>query len=239
MESVYAKKGCSSKPKMKSVYYYSTIKMVEDVADLKDGGPGFSLGLTQSDSEEEHGEQGSQGINLEKQLSNMITRMKNDRRKMQQPVRYQDYTPGKRKRTKTKCEWRKNPNEKSRQKAKNEVYEVKDLRLKAVENLKFMRVLDQSQRPLVSKFFRSNTESSLAWENKEHQLLITGRMLDKFMKKGDVGGDIIEFYILKLQKNILKEELKPDGNPKYKRAMFLSTFAYVSFLYNSQMLLVI
>ncbi|RZC89845.1 hypothetical protein C5167_035838 [Papaver somniferum] len=131
IESFYAKKGCSSKPKMESVYYYST----------------------------------------------------------------------------------------SKQKEKNEeVYEVKDVRLKAVENLKIMRVLNQSQRPLVS--------SSTEWENKGHQLLISGRMLDKFMIKGDVAGDIIEFYILKLQKNILKEELKPDGNPKYKRVVFLSIFAY-------------
>ncbi|KAI3892308.1 hypothetical protein MKW92_050027, partial [Papaver armeniacum] len=51
---------------------------------------------------------------------------------------------------------------------------------------------------------------STAWENKEHQLLISGRMLDLLMRKGDVAGDIIEFYILKLQKNILKGELKPD-----------------------------
>ncbi|RZC65665.1 hypothetical protein C5167_009358 [Papaver somniferum] len=114
-----------------------------------------------------------------------------------------------------------------KQKAKNEeVYKVKDVKLKAVENLKIMKVLDESQRPLVSRFFRSKTESYTAWENKEHQLIISGRMLDLLMRKGDVGGDIIEFYILKLQKNILKEELKPDGNPKYKKAVFLSTFAY-------------
>ncbi|KAI3831489.1 hypothetical protein MKX03_016595, partial [Papaver bracteatum] len=50
--------------------------------------------------------------------------------------------------------------------------------------------------------------------------------MDSLMIKGDVAGDIIEFYILKLQKNIKKNELKQDGSPKYQRAVFLSTFAY-------------
>ncbi|KAI3892307.1 hypothetical protein MKW92_050026, partial [Papaver armeniacum] len=159
MESVYAKQGCSSKPKLESVYYYSTVRMVEDVADVEDGEPGFSLGLTQSDSEKEDGEQGSQNISPKKNLSNMITRLRYNRRKMQEPVRYQDYTAEKKKRTKTKCAQRKNPNETSRQKGKNEeVYEVKDVKLKAFENLKIMRVLDESQRPLVSRFFRSKNE---------------------------------------------------------------------------------
>ncbi|KAI3868158.1 hypothetical protein MKW92_016991, partial [Papaver armeniacum] len=50
--------------------------------------------------------------------------------------------------------------------------------------------------------------------------------MDNLMRKGDVAKDIIEFYILKLQKNILKKELKQDGSPKYKTAVFLNTFAF-------------
>ncbi|KAI3844228.1 hypothetical protein MKX03_032299 [Papaver bracteatum] len=50
--------------------------------------------------------------------------------------------------------------------------------------------------------------------------------MDSLIRKVDVAGDIIEFYILKLQNNIKKNELKQDGSPKYQRAVFLRTFAY-------------
>ncbi|KAI3945864.1 hypothetical protein MKW98_023138, partial [Papaver atlanticum] len=54
MESKYTKKGCSSsKQNVGSVYYYSAVKMAEDLVVLEDEEPRFDLGLSPSDSEEQ------------------------------------------------------------------------------------------------------------------------------------------------------------------------------------------
>lgn len=89
--------------------------------------------------------------------------------------------------------------------------------------------------PSLTSFLKNKINRSTAWEHLNLQLHISGKMMDNLMREGDVAGDIIEFYILKLQNNIKKNELKQDGSPKYQRAVFISTFAYVSLLRNSLM----
>ncbi|MCL7030817.1 hypothetical protein MKW94_028346 [Papaver nudicaule] len=50
-------------------------------------------------------------------------------------------------------------------------------------------------------------------------------MLNALIMGKDVSGDIIEFYMLRMQTNILKK-LKSDGSRKYSSAVFLNTFAF-------------
>ncbi|RZC88215.1 hypothetical protein C5167_016021 [Papaver somniferum] len=123
-------------------------------------------GLSQCDSQEKgHGE-----LSAAQRMSNMVTRMREDRRNLVPPIRMQDYNTSVKK--------------------------------------------------------KKGYSSSTAWEHLNLQLHISGKMMDNLMREGDVAGDIIEFYILKLQNNIKKNKLKQDGSPKYQRAVFISTFAY-------------
>ncbi|RZC52535.1 hypothetical protein C5167_020961 [Papaver somniferum] len=128
-------------------------------------------------------------------MSNMVTRMREDRRNLGPPIRMQDYnTSVKKRRTVTvrKC------------KENKEVHEVQGVKLKPVDNLKILKVLNRNEKPVVTNFFRKNNERSMAWEHLNLQLHISGKNMDSLMRKGDVAGDIIEFYILKLQNNIKK-----------------------------------
>ncbi|RZC55833.1 hypothetical protein C5167_014701 [Papaver somniferum] len=192
MEYEYNKKGCSSsKPNVGSVYYYSAVKMANDLLELENEQPGFDLGLSQCDSQEKgHGE-----LSAAQRMSNMVTRMRKEEEAR-------------------KC------------KENKKVQEVQGVKLKPVDNLKILKVLNRNEKPLVTTFFRKNNERSTAWEHLNLQLHISGKMMDNLMREGDVAGDIIEFYILKLQNNIKKNKLKQDGSPKYQRAVFISTFAY-------------
>ncbi|RZC53752.1 hypothetical protein C5167_012610 [Papaver somniferum] len=212
MESEYNKKGCSSsKPNFGSVYYYSAIEMASDLVELENEEPGFNLGLSQSDNKE----QGQGEISAEKRMSNMITRMREEIRKTKTPIRMRDYTTVKRRKvTAHRC------------KNIKEVQEDLGVKLKPVDNLKILKLLNRNEKTLVTTFFRKNNERSTAWEHMNLQLRISGKMMDNLMRKGDVAGDIIEFYMLKLQNNIKNIKLKQDGNLKYKRPVFLSTFVY-------------
>ncbi|RZC60031.1 hypothetical protein C5167_021784 [Papaver somniferum] len=212
MEYEYNKKGCSSsKPNVGSVYYYSAVKMANDLLELENEQPGFDLGLSQCDSQEKgHGE-----LSAAQRMSNMVTRMREDRRNLVPPIRMQDYNTSVKKRRKVtarKC------------KENKKVQEVQGVKLKPVDNLKILKVLNRNEKPLVTTFFRKYNERSTAWEHLNLQLHISGKMMDNLMREG--AGDIIEFYILKLQNNIKKNKLKQDGSPKYQRAVFISTFAY-------------
>ncbi|RZC53821.1 hypothetical protein C5167_012679 [Papaver somniferum] len=210
MEYEYNKKGCSSsKPNVGSVYYYPAVKMAKDLLELENEQAGFDLGLSQCDSQEK----GQGELSAAQRMSNMVTRMREDRRNLVPPIRMQDYKTSVKKRRKVtarKC------------KENKEVQEVHGVKSKPVDNLKILKVLNRNEKPLVTTFFRKNNERSTTWEH----LHISGKMMDNLMRKGDVAGDIIEFYILKLQNNIKKNELKQDGSPKYQRAVFLSTFSY-------------
>ncbi|RZC92270.1 hypothetical protein C5167_026903 [Papaver somniferum] len=192
MEYEYNKKGCSSsKPNVGSVYYYPAVKMANDLLELENEQPGFDLGLSQCDSQEK----GQGELSVVQRMSNMVTRMREDRRNLVPPIRMQDYNTSVKKRRKDttrKC------------KENKEVQEVQGVKLKPVDNLKILKVLNRNEKPLVTTFFRKNNERSTAWEHLNLQLHISGKMMDNLMREGDVAGDIIEFYILKLQNNMKK-----------------------------------
>ncbi|RZC51756.1 hypothetical protein C5167_020182 [Papaver somniferum] len=88
MEYEYNKKGCSSsKPNVGSVYYYPAVKMANDLLELENEQPGFDLGLSQCDSQEK----GQGELSVAQRMSNMVTRMREDRRNLVPPIRMQDY----------------------------------------------------------------------------------------------------------------------------------------------------
>ncbi|KAI3868661.1 hypothetical protein MKW92_007454, partial [Papaver armeniacum] len=79
----------------------------------------------------------------------MVTRMREDRRNLGPPMRMQDYNTSVKKRRKviaSKC------------KDKKEVQEVQGVKLKPVDNLKILKVLNENEKPLVTNFFRKNNE---------------------------------------------------------------------------------
>ncbi|KAI3831488.1 hypothetical protein MKX03_016594, partial [Papaver bracteatum] len=77
MEDEYNKKSCSSSnPNVGSEYYYSAVKMAKDLVEIENEQPGVDLGLPQRDSEEI----GEGEISAEQRMSNMVTRMREDRR---------------------------------------------------------------------------------------------------------------------------------------------------------------
>ncbi|KAI3973261.1 hypothetical protein MKW92_022603, partial [Papaver armeniacum] len=117
--------------------------MAEDLVGLEDEEPGFDIGLSQSDSEE----QGYHEVSAEQRMSNMITRMREDRRNLGPPIKMRDYITGKR---------RKVTGRKSKE--NKEVQEVRAVKLKAVDTLKILKVLNKNEKPLVNTFFRKNNQ---------------------------------------------------------------------------------
>ncbi|KAI3951216.1 hypothetical protein MKW92_016452 [Papaver armeniacum] len=224
IEYEYAKKGSCSKPAIKRDYYYSVASIARDVAILEDDGPSFDLGLTQQDNIDEKDDQ-NRDFTPEERLSNMITRMKNERRKIVVPIRMRDYVPfGE---TKPKPKILKKVCVKTKNTTPIKVTSLK-VKLKPVDRLKIIKnVLNEDQKTIVCRYFKENFESDKAWECQKFGLHISGRMLNDLVRKGNVSQYVIEFYMMKLHKHIENGELKADGTLKYNRAVFLSTYACV------------
>ncbi|KAI3967750.1 hypothetical protein MKW92_041845 [Papaver armeniacum] len=224
IEYEYTKKGSCSKPTIKRDYYYSVASIARDVAILKDDGPSFDLGLTQQDNIDEKDDQ-NRDYTPEERLSNMITRMKNERRKIVVPIRMRDYVPfGE---TKPKPKILKKVCVKTKNTTPIKVTSLK-VKLKPVDRLKIIKdVLNEDQKTIVCRYFKENFESDKAWECQKFGLHISGRMLNDLVRKGNVSQYVIEFYMMKLHKHIENGELKADGTLKYNRAVFLSTYACV------------
>ncbi|RZC68490.1 hypothetical protein C5167_031828 [Papaver somniferum] len=102
-------------------------------------------GLSQCDSQEK----GQRELSAAQRMSNMVTRMREDRRNLVPPIRMQDYNTSVKKRRKVtarKC------------KENKKVQEVQGVKLKPVDNLKILKVLNKNEKPLVTTFFRKNNE---------------------------------------------------------------------------------
>lgn len=116
------------------LYYYSALKMAEDAVDLEAEAPSFSLGVSQ-------GEDGVDADELddhqtpEKQLSNIITRVKNSKTKRdrQQTDKMKEYKETKRRKT------------------------VKYLR--TVKYLGVMKALNENEKDVVNCFINKDREA--------------------------------------------------------------------------------
>ncbi|KAI3834737.1 hypothetical protein MKX03_013990 [Papaver bracteatum] len=154
----------------------------------------------------------------------MITRMENERRKIVVPIRMMDYVPfGE---TKPKPKILKKVCVKTKNTTPKKATTLK-VKLKPVDRLKIIKIINEDQKPIVCRYFKENFESDKSWECERFGLHISGRMLNDLVRKGNISQYVIEFYMMKLHKHIENGELKADGTLKYNRAVFLRTYACV------------
>lgn len=59
-------------------------------------------------------------------------------------------------------------------KKNKEVQEVQGVKLKPVDNLKILKVLNRKEKPVVTTFFTKNNERSTAWKHLDLQLADIG-----------------------------------------------------------------